>query len=156
MSLRALRRNRDARRAGSAHPLPPLRLTAPHSPLHHSVADPRHIEPDGQVHRKPGHGGGVIHRGYCIRSVGAGFRARVRRGDSPDRDPATSTRWRYSSLLLRPAEAAVAIGVSRSRLYQLLASGELPSVRLGRTVRVPVAALQAWIAEHLKKDAAAV
>lgn len=55
-------------------------------------------------------------------------------------------------MLLRPAEAAEAIGVSRSRMYELLASGELPSIRVGRTVRVPVAALQAWIAERLKQN----
>jgi excisionase family DNA binding protein len=55
-------------------------------------------------------------------------------------------------MLLRPAEAAEAIGVSRSRMYELLASGELPSIRVGRTVRVPVAALQAWIAERLKQS----
>jgi excisionase family DNA binding protein len=58
-------------------------------------------------------------------------------------------------LLLRPAEAAEAIGVSRSRVYELLASGELPSIRVGRTVRVPVAALHAWINEHLKKTSGA-
>jgi excisionase family DNA binding protein len=55
-------------------------------------------------------------------------------------------------MLLRPAEAAEAIGVSRSRMYELLASGELPSIRVGRTVRVPVAALHAWIAERLKQN----
>jgi len=55
-------------------------------------------------------------------------------------------------MLLRPAEAAEAIGVSRSRMYELLASGELPSIHVGRTVRVPVAALQAWIAERLKQN----
>jgi excisionase family DNA binding protein len=59
-------------------------------------------------------------------------------------------------MLLRPAEAAEAIGVSRSRMYELLASGELPSIRVGRTVRVPVAALQAWIAERLKQNDAQV
>ncbi len=59
-------------------------------------------------------------------------------------------------MLLRPAEAAEAIGVSRSRMYELLASGELPSIRVGRTVRVPVAALQTWIAERLKQNDAQV
>ena len=45
-------------------------------------------------------------------------------------------------LLHRPAEAAVAIGVSRSRMYELIASGEIPSVRVGGTLRVPVEALR--------------
>ena len=48
-------------------------------------------------------------------------------------------------LLLRPTEAAEAIGIGRSKVYELLASGELPSVRIGCSVRVPVDALRAWI-----------
>lgn len=53
-------------------------------------------------------------------------------------------------LLLRPIEAAEAIGVGRSKVYELLASGELPSVRIGGSVRVPVDALRAWIARQLE------
>ncbi len=34
-------------------------------------------------------------------------------------------------LLLRPAEAAEAIGIGRSKVYELLASGDLPSIRSG-------------------------
>ena len=52
-------------------------------------------------------------------------------------------------LMLRPAEAAEAIGVSRSKLYELLSSGALPSVRLGSSVRVPVSALRDWIERQL-------
>jgi excisionase family DNA binding protein len=48
-------------------------------------------------------------------------------------------------LLLRPAEAAEAIGIGRSKIYELLASGELPSIRIGGSVRVPVDALRVWI-----------
>ena len=49
-------------------------------------------------------------------------------------------------LLLRPAEAAEALGISRSKVYELLASGTLPSVRIGGgSVRVPVEALRKWI-----------
>jgi excisionase family DNA binding protein len=52
-------------------------------------------------------------------------------------------------LMLRPAEAAEAIGVSRSKLYELIAARTIPSVRVGGCVRVPVAALQSWIADQL-------
>ena len=52
-------------------------------------------------------------------------------------------------LLLRPAEAAEAIGIGRSKTYELLASGELPSIRIGSSVRVPVDALRAWIARQV-------
>lgn len=52
-------------------------------------------------------------------------------------------------LLYRPAEAADSIGVSRSRMYELIASGEVPSVRVGRTLRVPVDALRRWVEQQL-------
>ncbi len=51
-------------------------------------------------------------------------------------------------LLLRPVEVAEAIGVGRSKVYELLASGQLPSVRVGASVRVPVDSLRAWIASQ--------
>lgn len=54
-------------------------------------------------------------------------------------------------LLLRPVEAAEAIGIGRSKVYELLASGELPSIRIGGSVRVPVDALRAWIAQQSSK-----
>jgi excisionase family DNA binding protein len=50
-------------------------------------------------------------------------------------------------LLLRPTEAGEVLGISRSKIYELLASGEIPSVRVGnpRTRRIPLAALRQWI-----------
>jgi prophage regulatory protein len=55
------------------------------------------------------------------------------------------TQNRVDRLLLRPTEAAEAIGIGRSKTYELLASGDLPSIRIGGCVRVPVEALRAWI-----------
>jgi len=52
-------------------------------------------------------------------------------------------------LLLRPDEAATAIGVSRAKAYQLIAAGQIPSVRIGCSVRVPVDALKEWINRQL-------
>lgn len=49
-------------------------------------------------------------------------------------------------LLLRPLEA---VGIGRSKVYELLASGDLPSIRIGGSVRVPVDALRAWIERQL-------
>jgi excisionase family DNA binding protein len=54
-------------------------------------------------------------------------------------------------LMLRPTEAAEALGVSRSKAYELIASGELPVVRVGGCVRVPVAALREWINRRLSE-----
>ena len=51
-------------------------------------------------------------------------------------------------LLLRPQEAAELLGVGRSKVYALLAAGEIPSVRVGKSVRVPAAALRRWVEER--------
>ena len=56
-----------------------------------------------------------------------------------------------SRLLLRPTEAAEAIGIGRSKVYDLIASGDLPSIRIGGSVRVPVDELKAWIARQLSE-----
>ncbi|MQB02208.1 MAG: helix-turn-helix domain-containing protein [Actinobacteria bacterium] len=48
-------------------------------------------------------------------------------------------------LLLTPEEAARTIGVGRSKLYELLASGALASVKIGALRRVPVAALEEYV-----------
>lgn len=45
-------------------------------------------------------------------------------------------------ILLRPEEAARVLRVGRSKVYQLIQTGEVPSVKLGKSVRVPVAALR--------------
>jgi len=51
-------------------------------------------------------------------------------------------------LLLRAEEAARALGIGRSKLYALLAAGELPVVRIGRATRIPAAALERWVEER--------
>lgn len=58
-------------------------------------------------------------------------------------------------LLYRVPEAAAALGISRAKAYELLSSGELPSVRVGSSVRVPVGALRAWIDRQLTARAEA-
>lgn len=60
---------------------------------------------------------------------------------------------RIDRLLIRPAEAFEIIGVSRSVGYALISAGELPAVRIGRSVRVPVAKLQEWVERMITKDA---
>jgi excisionase family DNA binding protein len=47
--------------------------------------------------------------------------------------------------LLRVAEAAQLLNVSRAKAYELIAAGAIPSVRVGASVRVPRAALLEWI-----------
>lgn len=46
-------------------------------------------------------------------------------------------------VLLRPSEAARALGCSRTRVYELVHAGDLPHVRLGGTsIRIPRVAIQ--------------
>ena len=56
--------------------------------------------------------------------------------------------------LLRAREVAVALGVSRALAYRWMASGVLPTLRRGRCIRVPKAALEEWIAMNTSRPAA--
>ena len=56
----------------------------------------------------------------------------------------TPARLAYS-----PAEAAVALGMSRSKVYELMADGTLPSLTLGRSRRIRVADLDALLADRV-------
>jgi excisionase family DNA binding protein len=47
--------------------------------------------------------------------------------------------------LLKVMEVLPLIGLSRSKVYEMTRTGELPTVRIGRSVRVPTAGLMAWI-----------
>jgi excisionase family DNA binding protein len=55
-----------------------------------------------------------------------------------------------SKLLIKPSEAAELLGVGRSKVYQMLAAGELPSLRVGALVRIPSDALRRWVEERTK------
>jgi excisionase family DNA binding protein len=48
-------------------------------------------------------------------------------------------------LLLTPKEAAEALSVSRSKVYELLAGGQLDSVRIDGCRRIPVSVLRAYV-----------
>lgn len=48
-------------------------------------------------------------------------------------------------LLLTVPEAAELLRLSRNGTYELIARGEIPSIRLGRSIRVPRSALDAWL-----------
>jgi excisionase family DNA binding protein len=54
-------------------------------------------------------------------------------------------------MLFRPEEAAETLGLSRARLYQLLASGQLGSVKIGASRRVPLVDLEAFV-ERLRSE----
>ena len=49
-------------------------------------------------------------------------------------------------LLLRPIEAAQRLGLSRTKVYELMASGQLRSVKIGAARRVSATALAEFVA----------
>ena len=53
-------------------------------------------------------------------------------------------------LLLTPRQAAKALQISERKLWSMKASGQIPHVLLGRSVRYPLADLQQWIDERKK------
>lgn len=50
-----------------------------------------------------------------------------------------------NQLLFTPKEAASALGIGRSKLYELLQAGELQSVHIGTCRRVPADALARYV-----------
>ena len=56
-----------------------------------------------------------------------------------DRIPAAET------LLLTVPQVAKRLQIARGRAYELVATGQLPVVKIGHSLRVPVAALHRWI-----------
>jgi excisionase family DNA binding protein len=58
-------------------------------------------------------------------------------------------------MLLRTGEAAKALGCSRSRVYELVASGDLPHIRLGgQAIRIPVAAITKLVDDAMESQGA--
>jgi excisionase family DNA binding protein len=55
-------------------------------------------------------------------------------------------------IAVRVSEAARLLSLSRSKAYQLINSGELPAVRIGKTMRVPLAALRDWVERMQKQE----
>lgn len=58
-----------------------------------------------------------------------------------------------SPLLLTPEEVADVLRVGRSRVYDLMRSHQLTSVKIGGSRRVPVAAVQKLIDELVEQEA---
>ena len=50
-------------------------------------------------------------------------------------------------LLVRPTEAFDAIGVKQTKGFQLIASGDLEAVKIGRATRIPTESVRAYVAK---------
>lgn len=53
-------------------------------------------------------------------------------------------------LALTVEEAAQALHLGRNTVYELIRTGQIPSLRVGRAIRIPQAALQEWIQSNTK------
>ncbi len=49
-------------------------------------------------------------------------------------------------LLLRVDEAARVLGLGRTKVYELVSSGDLPSITVGTSRRIPAEGLRRWVA----------
>ena len=55
--------------------------------------------------------------------------------------------------LLRIEDAAQRLSVGRSTIYAMVAAGQIPSLKLARSLRIPADALDRWLAEETKRQA---
>lgn len=66
--------------------------------------------------------------------------------------PGLETQPSTEALLLRPMEAARLLAIGRSKLFEMLARNELPTLRMGRIVRIPHHALVGWVNENVEAE----
>lgn len=52
-------------------------------------------------------------------------------------------------LAYRVTEAAEAIGVSKTMMYELIKSGSIPTITIGKSMRVPVGPLKVWLNQQM-------
>ena len=57
------------------------------------------------------------------------------------------------SMLLRIPEVARTLGIARSLAYEMARDGRLPTVHIGKAVRVPRLALEQWVEARSRAEA---
>lgn len=55
-----------------------------------------------------------------------------------------------NELLLKGEAVAERLQLGRSKVYLMMARGELPVIRIGKSVRVPARALERWIEQQME------
>src|ERR1051325_9073645 len=85
-------------------------------------------------------------------SIGRRGRVRETRGASGfplhkpgDSGTARSVGSESMPLLLEAPDVARLLGLGRTKVYELIARRQIPTIRVGRCVRVPASALARWI-----------
>ena len=57
-------------------------------------------------------------------------------------------------LLVRPEEGAEILGLPRTRIYALMAAGQLRSVKVGRSRRIPMQEIERFVADEFEAQCA--
>jgi excisionase family DNA binding protein len=83
-------------------------------------------------------------------------RSHARLGEDPVEDELVNSSVAGGTVAYRPAEAGRAIGVSRSRIYELLAQGELTARKLGGATLILRSELERYVARLPKADIGAI
>ena len=55
----------------------------------------------------------------------------------------------HEVLAVRIGEAARLLSISRSKMYALIRQGQVPAVKIGDSLRVPIADLETWLHDHM-------
>lgn len=106
--------------------------------VHHPIpSDLRQLLDDGGYIETSIHDGYSIYSQSRVPSVPPDRRAAVDKGSKPDK------------VLLTPEEAGRALSLGRTKVYQLISSGALRSIRVGKSRRIPRAALVELV-DHLQ------
>jgi excisionase family DNA binding protein len=57
-------------------------------------------------------------------------------------------------LALKPSEVGEALGICRTKAYELIRGGIIPSILVGASRRVPVESLKVWVEEQTRAPGA--
>jgi len=55
-------------------------------------------------------------------------------------------------ILLTVEGTARRLGMSRGAIYPLILSGDIPSIKIGKSRRIPIAQLDAWVALQVSEQ----
>jgi excisionase family DNA binding protein len=58
------------------------------------------------------------------------------------------------TLLYKPPQVAEILNLGRSKTYELIATGQIKSIRIGRAIRIPAKALREYV-EYQEQEAQA-
>ncbi len=63
-----------------------------------------------------------------------------------------STLGGQTPVLITPREAAAALSIGETKVYELLATGALQSITIGSARRIPIAALESFVEREMQRQ----